>query len=40
MGKWLNGAQIRKREFDRKYTRIAALAARVGAGTETQQSIS
>ena len=27
MGKWLNGAQIRKREIDGKDTRIAALAA-------------
>ena len=27
MGKWLNGAQVRKREFDGKDTRIAALAA-------------
>ena len=26
MGKWLNGAQIRKREIDGKDTRIAALA--------------
>ena len=27
MGKWLNGAQVRKREIDGKDTRIAALAA-------------
>lgn len=27
MGKWLNGAQVRKREIDRQDTRIAALAA-------------
>ena len=27
MGKWLNGAQVRKREIDGKETRIAALAA-------------
>ena len=27
MGKWLNGAQARKREIDGKDTRIAALAA-------------
>ena len=27
MGKWLNGAQIRKREIGGKDTRIAALAA-------------
>ena len=26
MGKWLNGAQVRKREIDGKDTRIAALA--------------
>lgn len=32
MGKWLNGARVRKREIDGKDTRIAALAARVGAG--------
>lgn len=31
MGKWLNGARVRKREIDGKDTRIAALAARVGA---------
>lgn len=27
MGKWLNGARVRKREIDGKDTRIAALAA-------------
>ena len=27
MGKWLNGAQVRKREIDGKDTRIVALAA-------------
>ena len=27
MGKWLNGARVRKREIDRQDTRIAALAA-------------
>ena len=27
MGKWLNGAQVRKREIDGKDTRIAAIAA-------------
>ena len=28
MGKWFNGARVRKREIDGKDTRIAALAAR------------
>ena len=33
MGKWLNGARVRKREIDGKDTRIAALAAANAAQT-------
>ena len=39
MGKWLNGAQVRKREIDGKDTRIAAAEAQIQAAmTEIEKA--
>ena len=39
MGKWLNGARVRKREIDGKDTMIAALAAADASATKKRPGV-